>query len=458
MLNLDNVTLLGVDCVSIERLIFAAEVSASKIRFKEVKLLTHLDSDHPWVVSIPPIQSIEAYSRFMIKDLNQFVETDFVLIIQYDGYVLNPKQCQIVFFDYDYIGAPTFWGMGNGGFSLRSKKLLEVLADQQEITQFHPEDKHICKTYRPFLESQGIKFATEETAVAFSVEGKIWNDEFGFHNADIGNWNILEYTNPKKHRYFIDKHITQYQHKEIKLSYIVPLYIDKSQKTPLHDLISIYSKYNSKILDQIHFVFVDDCSPVPVEIDPETPLNFTLVRVNDDVLWNQGGARNLGVHCAKSNKIIVTDLDIIFPENLLDELLNFYPPKQSIFKFKTISNLQIVEPHFNVFLLWKDTYMRTKGVDEAFSGRYGYEDVFFYFLNKALGVKFYLYKNYNIVHKEHKENEALQHNPLIRDLAANKLLFDQKMEQIKNTENPLEARSDLYLNFNWSVILEGKRK
>lgn len=455
---LDNVTLLGIDCLDIERLIFAAEISSKEIQFKAVKLLTHLDSSHDWIVKIPPINSIEAYSHFMIKELVDFVETDYVLIIQHDGFVLNPNQWQNDYFDYDFIGAPAFWGIGNGGFSFRSKKLLKILSEDKNITQTHPEDTAICKTYRRLLEEKGICFATAEIAHKFSIEANIWEEQFGFHNADISQWNIDKFADPTKYLFYIEKFKKQYKHSHIKLTYVVQFYLENNKRNPVNELISIYNRYDSNVLDKIHFVFVDDCSPIPVVIDPNTNLNYTLIRVEDDIPWNQGGARNIGVQHAMSDRIILTDLDIIFPENLLAQLLDFYPPQHSIFKFKTISNLKFVEPHFNVFLMWKDTFMRTKGVDEAFSGRYGYDDVFFYFLNKALGVKFYLHNYSNIVHREHKENSEKQHNSLKREMSENKILFEQKMAIIKESTNPLEARSDLYLNFKWRVIATHERK
>jgi hypothetical protein len=39
----------------------------------------------------------------------------------------------------------------------------------------------------------------------------------------------------------------------------------------------------------------------------------------------------------------------------------------------------------------------------------------------------------------------------------NQLLFEEKMKLIKNASNPLEARSDLYLNFNWKVVADHQR-
>ena len=80
------------------------------------------------------IDSIEAYCKFIVKDLVKHIDTDFVLICQHDGFILNPKAWTDDFYLYDYIGAP-WWhqdhkAVGNGGFSLRSKKLLQVGSDE----------------------------------------------------------------------------------------------------------------------------------------------------------------------------------------------------------------------------------------------------------------------------------------------------------------------------------------
>lgn len=87
----------------------------------------------------------------MIKELNKYIETSYVLIIQYDGFILNPDAWTDEFLEYDYIGAPWWYtddcNVGNGGFSLRSKKLLEILANDDSILETHPEDHHICRTY-----------------------------------------------------------------------------------------------------------------------------------------------------------------------------------------------------------------------------------------------------------------------------------------------------------------------
>lgn len=189
-LNLENVTLLGVDCLHIDRLIKAAERSQENIIFGAVKLLSSIRSEERYIHKIKPIKSKEEYSEFMIKELNDYVDTDFVLIIQHDGYVRNANAWRKDFLDYDYIGA-VWWhndgrNVGNGGFSLRSKKLLEACATNKKIVKTHPEDLHIGRTYRKILEKEhGIKFAPESIADQFSVEGyatkRIYTGQFGSH-------------------------------------------------------------------------------------------------------------------------------------------------------------------------------------------------------------------------------------------------------------------------------------
>ena len=130
---------------------------------------------------------------------------------QHDGFVVAPSQWQDVFLEFDYLGSPALWGMGNGGFSLRSKKLLTLLAKDETIVKTHPEDTAICKTYRSYLEKKGIRFASPEIAHHFSIDANVWQGQFGFHNSNIGTWNIDAFADPSKHGFYIDKFKKQYK-------------------------------------------------------------------------------------------------------------------------------------------------------------------------------------------------------------------------------------------------------
>lgn len=243
---------------------------------------------------------------------------------------------------------------------------------------------------------------------------------------------------------------------QIALTYVVPFYLDNCNFNPLLELIAIYSRYSPNVLKHIHFVFVDDHSPIRFTIPEDVPINYTLLRITDDIEWNQGGARNLGVNYAKSDKMVLTDLDVLFPENLFESLISFEIPKDAIFKFRRYYGLKEVDPHFNVFFLTQDVFYKSQGVDEAYCGHYGHEDSFFYFLQKALGTKFYIYTYSNVVHREHKHSKLTNHNSLIRDLTVNDALNEKKLKTLQTAKNPLDARSDLYLNFNWEVLKENQ--
>jgi hypothetical protein len=220
-IKLKSVTLLGVDCINLDRIKQAVGICLNYFEFAEVKILTSLSSDDPNnIYKINPVNSTEKYSSFIINELYKYVDTAYVLIVQYDGFILNPKAWTNEFLKYDYIGAPWLvadWSVdkynfpiellgkyvvGNGGFSLRSKKLLSLtakLSKQKKLKKYHPEDAAISVYYREFLEKQGIKFAPVSLAKQFSFEGEsldnyAWNSQLGFHGlkwTDISKWSKL---------------------------------------------------------------------------------------------------------------------------------------------------------------------------------------------------------------------------------------------------------------------------
>ena len=144
-----------------------------------------------------PINNMKDYARYMIYHLHEHVDTEFVLTVQHDGFIINPLAWTDEFFDYDYVGAPWPWreqgfvtpfgehiAVGNGGFSLRSRRLMqavEPLLTQQDFLL--PEDVVICRKYRRQLERDvAIKFAPVSVAEKFSQELSVCNHPtFGFH-------------------------------------------------------------------------------------------------------------------------------------------------------------------------------------------------------------------------------------------------------------------------------------
>ncbi len=155
----------------------ALRLSGAGIRFGRTLLVSDREVNAPGIEVdiIPALKSREDYSMFVLKSLASRIDTSHVLLVQWDGYVLNPAAWREEFFASDYIGAQWFWhddGMrvGNGGFSLRSRKLLHALQDPR-IVLTEAEDITICRAFRPLLEREhGIRFASEATADAFAYE------------------------------------------------------------------------------------------------------------------------------------------------------------------------------------------------------------------------------------------------------------------------------------------------
>lgn len=210
-LSLPNVTLIGVDD-NIELLCKAMKKSIEHIDFGAVKILScttfhriaQLMLDKIKLTQIEKLGSKEAYSRFIFKNLVDFIETDYFIVCQADGFILNYKAWTNEFFNYDYIGA--IWHfrkenrVGNGGFSFRSKKLHlaingdpeMILKNDKHITNF-AEDHNIGNIYRAKLEKEHeIKFATEELCERFSIESWLqaapankYQGSFGFHGFGV---------------------------------------------------------------------------------------------------------------------------------------------------------------------------------------------------------------------------------------------------------------------------------
>ncbi len=196
MHKLDVVTLLCLDTRDPEGALRGMQRCMEGIEYAAAVFLTHdqfrCDDARVTVKAIPPLRGIEDYSRFMIKEIGQYFSTSHVLVVQWDGFVVNPERWDNGFLKYDYIGAP--WvnsrhPVGNGGFSLRSRKLVDALQDPA-VRFFNPEDYAICDRYHDLLvERYGINFAPASVASHFSCEThQPPAPTFGVHGIGSVHW------------------------------------------------------------------------------------------------------------------------------------------------------------------------------------------------------------------------------------------------------------------------------
>lgn len=197
-LNLPDVTLICVDTRTPEQAIDAMRRSQTHVRFARAVLVGAQPtadqlrlaqaSSIEWHI-IEPLRSIGEYSRYVLRDLVTHVETTHALIVQWDGFVTHPSMWEPGFLDWDYIGPPWYvknkiHAVGNGGFSLRSRRLLAATA-ALPYDGHSPEDRVICVDHRAQLESaHQIRFAPLDVARRFGVEQGPRVDAFGFHGIE----------------------------------------------------------------------------------------------------------------------------------------------------------------------------------------------------------------------------------------------------------------------------------
>lgn len=195
MLQLPNVTLCCVDARNHAMALRALARCGREIEFARTIFLTDAvpaQVEVPAnveVIPVGPIASHDAYSRIVLKELYPHVATSHVLVVQWDGYVVHPDAWTGEFLDCDYLGAPWpdgqgGYSVGNGGFSLRSRRLLEALQDERFSVRTEAEDVTICGIHRARLESDfGIRLGDVDLARRFSFEMRAIAGvtTFGFH-------------------------------------------------------------------------------------------------------------------------------------------------------------------------------------------------------------------------------------------------------------------------------------
>lgn len=201
-----TVTLFCADCVDAARAVDVMERCRAVADFGAVRLLTSRETDYPYRVEIPPLNSLTAYSVFMVKRAHEFVDTPHMLVVQWDGFIINAGSWDPSWLGYDYIGP--IWqhdhvinpgSVGSGGFSLRTKAIMKRVSDltpawdgsTEDAERVQPllgayEDGIVAIAYRKDLEQEGFRFAPPEAAALFAQGGN--NDPayyrerpFGFH-------------------------------------------------------------------------------------------------------------------------------------------------------------------------------------------------------------------------------------------------------------------------------------
>lgn len=206
-----NITMVAIEWQWYDLTRYALEHSLEHINPRDVLIISDREilpgARH---IHMEPVKSFRDYNQVMMKQVYPYLTTDHALYVQWDGIANRKDLWQDEFLNYDYIGAPWPWepegrNVGNGGFSLRSSRLLELCQDTHiQLTaerNYIAEDANVSIDYRPWLEQRGIKYAPTQLAEQFSFELGKMRDSFGFH----GIWNVFAYMGDADIEYYIQR-------------------------------------------------------------------------------------------------------------------------------------------------------------------------------------------------------------------------------------------------------------
>lgn len=163
-----------------------------KIKFDNIILFSCINLDsyklfvdyNIQVVNITEL-TYPMYNVFLFAGLTPHISTDYCLCIHGDGFIINEDNWDDKFFDYDYIGPPLAY-LGNpilgGGFSLRSKKLLQYLHDKFLTLAYDSQPKD--KSEDMFISDVANENLIEDAFTAKLLDSKHLG---GLHSADNYN-------------------------------------------------------------------------------------------------------------------------------------------------------------------------------------------------------------------------------------------------------------------------------
>ncbi len=192
-IKLPNVTLAAMASVNVYETVKALEYSMRGIEFGEVVFISHKKPFYlPKNIKFKQtskLTTIDDFNYRMVYELADYIDTEYVLTVHHDGFIVHPESWRDEFLKYDYIGSP--WPapdetnlfrdingnparVGNS-VGIRSKRLLEFprkanIPWTRDAHGLFNEDIFLCCRHKHEIEAAGMTFAPIEVAKYFGHE------------------------------------------------------------------------------------------------------------------------------------------------------------------------------------------------------------------------------------------------------------------------------------------------
>jgi glycosyltransferase involved in cell wall biosynthesis len=255
------------------------------------------------------------------------------------------------------------------------------------------------------------------------------------------------------------------------ITIIVPVY---AQPKMLEKQLQTWASYSPETLRAFRFIVVDDCSPEPVESlvsvwCAQGRLPVSLYRIDKDVAWNRGMARNLGTKRADTPFILHVDTDHILTAgnaaNLLTTVRSFVGAVPKWFRFarrrigaadetrkKDKADPEAtdvrIHPHIDSYLTTPAAFWKAGGYNTRFSGVLGGGTPFLKEMERVNGEPGLLEGTELHVHTRRSVPDSSEHT-LPRDPEA----FKRRKREIMAKYGTLRADPKEALPLPWHRVL-----
>lgn len=268
MLDLSNVTLVTIDSVAdhySKSNIRLATISriipklTEQIKFGDVLCINPFgknkdildESFNPlWEIDFTNTgKNIAWYSNFIIRKLPHLIKTEWYLIIQWDGFPINPDKWLDEFFQYPFLGGGH--SVYNGGFSLRNTETMRKISEINETFEVGAEDGF----YSCFLDNEWMAHKKTPFKLKWGNEDIVkhfchWNSKYNMSNAF--GWHRMDYLCKKDFQKAFTHYKDEFSEEEIKklVNYCLIKEINMKEPKRIYNTIELFDiEYNQYFFD-----------------------------------------------------------------------------------------------------------------------------------------------------------------------------------------------------------------
>ena len=153
---------------------------------------------------------------------------------------------------------------------------------------------------------------------------------------------------------------------------VVSAYYENDAMLQKH--LEVFAGYDAEVKARLHVILVDDGSPTaPLRLGRETGVDIQTYRMLVNVPWNQDACRNLAVSQARTEWLILIDMDMLVPNGTLRRAMSGDLDPGVVYRMprREVRFMEDSGVHPNCYLLTKAMFDVAGGYDERFAGTYG---------------------------------------------------------------------------------------